>query len=253
MRETPHNPFRPPTESGVFETRRRGPTAKEAATLRRQREAERKEKTPIEHLHSVTHLHAWLEERGHADACSNLYRCDPWKYEPILLEELYRLKISGGADATDLNELRGMIRAGSWMTYDRMNDREAVARLGTVRDREQADWMWKIRNADPSTAKELAENRDEVFADLDRIGRDLHTEKTGEALESAVSSLESLMASTWHQLKKAMAMHGMTWEEARKNPVTKVLVEEIDALRPVRDLAYFRRLYPERANVARRG
>lgn len=202
-------------------------------------------------MHSVTDLHKWLEDRGHVEACSNLYRCDPWKYEPLLLEELYRLKRTEGADAAELNEIRGMIRAGSWMTYERLDDRTAVAGLGTVREREQADWLWKIRNADPDTAKEHAENRDQLLADIDRIERELYAGKIGESLENTTTSVESLMAGAWHELKKAIAMHGLTWDDVKKHPATKGLFEEIEALRPVRDLAYYRRLYPHQARAAK--
>jgi hypothetical protein len=229
----------------VFESRGRKLSPSEANREREARENERKQTKGLEHLASVTKLHAWLEERGHTEACANLYRCDPWKYEPILLDELYKLKSRGDVDTKELNELRGMIRAGSWMTYERRPDREAIQGLGIAKEREQSDWLWKIRNADPDTAKEHAENRDQILADLERIERELHVGKVGEPLEGTVSSIESLMAGAWHELKKSAAMHGIAWEDVKKHPSTKALFEEIEALRPVRDLAYFRRLYPK--------
>ena len=217
-------------------------------------EAESTEK--LEHIKYVKDLSNWLEARGHKEACVHLRRsredrCDPWKYEPILLEELYKLKASRGTDRTELNEIRKLIRAGSWTTYERLSDRDAVSKLGSVREREQADWLWKIRNADPDTAKEHAENRDQLLADIDRIERELYAGKIGESLENTTTSVESLMAGAWHELKKAIAMHGLTWDDVKKHPATKGLFEEIEALRPVRDLAYYRRLYPHQARAAK--
>jgi len=223
------NPFRTPVpqpnKRQVFSSRMESArTPADVAVQRAAQERQRHELTKggkeFEHLHSVLDLHRYLEESGHGEACKNLYSCDPWKYEPILLEELEKHRGSP--------RLRGLIRAGSWMTYPRMDLDAVLDRLHTV------------RRLDTNPADAQA---------LDAIESALKTGKLGADLEPETQALEHISRELWLQLKRALAPHGIPSTEASNDQTTKPLRRELDALRPIRDFLYYRTLYPTWAKL----
>lgn len=255
MRMREPNPFMERRRArGVFDVRTRGTTRDEARTIQRFREHERARFSEhAEHLHSVTDLHAYLEERGHTDACAHVYRCDPWKYEPILLDDLIAERV-GANDPVRINALRGLIRAGSWMTYEPVTESDVQRKLSDIQRREEADWMSRVRRSDPDTAKELLENMEEQREEFERVRRAIHEGVVGETLEDAVRTIENFNAFAWTEAKKTLAAKGLAWQDARRDPAVRPLIEEIEKLRAVRDLLYFRRIYPSWAaeSVGRR-
>jgi hypothetical protein len=225
-------------------------------------------KPKLEHLHSFSDLQEFLdkarrdrrlmpEERARlGEACDSLVGCDPWKYEPFLMDELFRelrgeadperiRELRGEADPERIRELRGFIRAGSWMTYPRQTPADVLGHLSAVRQAELEDWNWRLRNADPDTAKEIKDNRDEQARDFGLTEKAVAQGFCGEDLETATRIVEDLLGHSWYELKAAMAAHGLDWRAAEKHPATAKLFREISELRPVRDYLYHRRLYPE--------
>lgn len=242
------NPFAEMPEPPAPESSR----VPKAKTERREAEPARPK---LEHLHSFTDLQEFLDKarrdrRLSADeqarlheACDNLIGCDPWKYEPFLMDELFRER-RGGNDPEAVRRLRGLIRAGSWMTYPRQTPADVLAELASVRQAELGDWDWKLRNADPDTAKEIKENREEQARDFGLTERAVADGLRGEDLEEATRVVEDLLGHAWYRLKGAMSAHGLDWRAAESHPATSKLFREISGLRPVRDYLYHRRLYP---------
>lgn len=254
MRIREPNPFIAPRRPrGIFDVRTRGTTPDEARTIQRFRERERARFSEnAEHLHSVTDLHAYLEERGHKDACAHAYSCDPWKYEPILLDDLIAER-AGANDPARINTLRGLIRAGSWMSYEPVTEEDVQKRLSAVQRREEEDWMSRVRRADPATAKEHLENMEEQKQEFERVRRAISDGVVGEGLEEAVRIIENFNAYAWTETKKTLAAKGLMWQDARRDPAVRPLIDEIEKLRAVRDLLYHRRVYPSWAAEAVRG
>lgn len=250
------NPFsrpQPPRreQRGVFETRLRPLTPAQAEVEQqfRARERETADRPHLEHVHSVTHLYEYLEQSGRKEACANLYSCDPWKYEPLLLDDLIKER-AGTNDPDRLNELRGLIRAGSWMTYGPTKESGVRGALSKLKLYEEQDWLSRIRRADPDTSKEYREGLNEEMRDLDLVARALDDGWTGDKAEDAVRVIENVNASLWLEIKKILAAHGLPWQESSRNKLTKPLYDEIERIRALRDFLYFRRLYPKRAKEA---
>ncbi len=183
----------------------------------------------IEHLATVRDLEAYLaQELAHATdpaerkrletACSEAYSCDPWKYEPVLLDRLIALRQADG-DQEDIDRLRGLIRAGSWMQYQRHDD---AAVLEDIR---------RLRRAEPERGDALQEAA-RLYAD----------KVVGVELEWAAQLIEDLDLRAWLNLKKLAHAHGQGTDADTVHQ--RLLRQEIEDLRAVRDAFYFRRLYP---------
>lgn len=140
-------------------------------------------------------------------------QCDPWKYEGRLLADLMAAR--GSRDAAQLAKLRGLLRAGSWWTHERVHTGDEAAKT--------LETLWHDHPGDdlPHRAETL---------------RLLRSREIGAALEPAVSHIEDRFASWWRQWKLADAAGAKAAAEALK--------AEIGHLRAVRDFLYIRRLYP---------
>ncbi len=231
--------------------RMEGPrTPNEIARARKERAQGHEPEAGIEHMPSVTDLYAYLKTHGHEEACANAYSCDPWKYEPVLFEDLIDIRATTN-DAVALRELRGLIRAGSWMTYERQTPEDLRSHLKTVRTREQQEWEWRIRNADPDTSKEYREGMKEEMEDLDQVEHALRMHAVGEEAAKAAKTVEDLAASAWLELKKQVAANGLEWDDVPHASETRQLYKEVEGLRPLRDELYFRSLYPNLATHGR--
>lgn len=246
------NPFapraepRPRKKPSVFVTHRPAPTKSELATEARWRKQER-EPADIERMTAPTELSTYLAEHGHEDACLHAYSCDPWKYEPVLFDDLVKERM-GANDPQSIAELRGLIRAGSWMTYPRPDKRDLKDAMDALRQTERQRWSWKIKQADPDTSRELSETMKDTLKQIDAIQQAIDEQRIGDDAEEAARHVEDIHASLWLTLKAEMRVHGLTDEDMDSRPATKALHEEIERLRPIRDLLYFRRLYPKLAS-----
>jgi len=238
------NPFRP--KDPIFPTNR-PLSPSEAAREQRSRKEGRVQRSETEHLHTLVDLQTYLKIRGHAEACDNAFSCDPWKYEPILLDDLIKERLRAD-DPEKMNELRGLIRAGSWPTYPRLTDTsELETCFAAVREQEDIAWNRKAREADPDTSKELKESLTEIEENIDKIRRAIDDRVVGDGLEEATRHIEDICARLWLELKELAATHGLSMKETRTNYLTKPYHEEIEQTRPIRDLLYLRRLYPKLA------
>jgi hypothetical protein len=249
------NPFRPKPPQREPQQRQRRPTRRIISThmegprspaeITRARAERTQEKTGAEKkVATVSDLRDYLVARGRADACLNLFDCDPWTYEPILLDALIRERATSG-DSQTINQLRGLIRAGSW---NKSKERrvlqlpDAVERIQEIQRREEQGWQERIRHADPDTSKEHKENLRELLEELAHAEELIRRGVYGEELEPAVRAIEDLNAHAWMELKKACLMHGIDPTKARAVHFASPLVEEIERLRPLRDYVYFLRV-----------
>ena len=154
-------------------------------------------------------------------ACGEAYSCNPWRYEPELLDKLMSLRSSGASSAA-IDRIRGLIRAGSWMHYPRIEERSII------------EDVRRLRRVEPTLGPAL-----------DEVERLVTAHVLGAALEPAVRTIEDLSLRTWLMLKKADQLSGQV------NSVTSTALRtELDDLRAVRDTLYFRCLYP---TIAKKG
>jgi hypothetical protein len=158
-------------------------------------------------------------------ACSEVYSCDPWKYEPVLLDALIIAR-EAEAPQEDIDRLRALIRAGSWMQYQRQDEEAVLAVLRRLRRREPASWEARLAAAEAQW----------------------EARETGPALEPAVRPIEDLSLRAWLMLKQAAGAHGL--DHLSDASHVRMLRDELQDLRIARDALYFRRLYP---NIARKG
>lgn len=214
------------------------------------RSRQERARVDLERFLSVTDLHDHLEANGHLEACEHAFKCDPWKYEPILLEELIGELASDG-NPERVNRLRKLIRAGSWMSYSRENPDDVSADLNAVRASEERSWESRIRHADPDTSKELREDMEGELKEFDFVVRAIESNSVGRDAEPATRAIDNLQARAWNALKRLLAVRDLSLDEAKRDHVTKPLIAEIERLRPVRDLLYYRRCYPGWAKLGK--
>ncbi len=253
--DTHLNPFLLPQEQPAPESSR---IPKIAEVKRETHQA----KPELEHIANMSDLQAYLqvtrtklrnrpeEQKRLAEACNNIMGCDPWKYEPFLIDELFRERREGN-DPAEVRRLRSFIRAGSWMSYPRPTPDDVLSDIAKVRNSEQRDWDWRLRNADPDTAKEIRENRVAQQAEFTALEQAVQNELSGDDLEPHARNIENLLGHAWYSLKKLMAANGLDWKQAETHPAASHIFKEIETLRPIRDYVYFRLLYPKWAKFTK--
>ncbi len=234
------------------------------------RKVENNKSEEREHLHTVNDIYIFLQEylaswrRKLAEqknepgivskiksyiseiekACTGEYSCDPFKYEPILLELLNEEKVKN-SNPQKINELRGLIRAGSWMTYERMKPAAIIGLVNKLKILETEARSFWLKQADPDTYKELSQDLKETLNDLEEVNLSLRQNKTGQDLEAYARIIENLNARIWIALREFMNLHHLEPNSLRSQTLTKPLIEEIEIIRPIRDLIYLRRIYPK--------
>jgi len=264
FRETARNPFLPPPstakKAGIFETRSRAGTPREIEIDRRFRESSRTADAG-EHILTISDLHQELLDLGHPEACESVFRCDPWMVEPIVLEELM-LESSKGttADPARIERLRGLIRAGSWMSYDRTEPDDAYRQFAVIVKRElerrNAEVSRQAQDAERASDPELAHELRNAFEDekalFERGLKAFRDGAAGKDAEPAARTIEYLFIRDYMALKQLAIRHpGLTLDDARRHPVGRPFAKEIEQLRPARDWAYFRSVYPGRARKSK--
>lgn len=86
-------------------------------------------------IYVSTDVFQYLEETGRAELCKDMFHCDKWKVEPVLLEELKHEQ-----DKTKRNKLRGLVRAVSNFPPDRRPLSELLGNLGSDLRLHDEDW-----------------------------------------------------------------------------------------------------------------
>lgn len=161
---------------------------------------------PDRSVYVITNVHDYLAKIGREDLCPDLYNCDKWKVEPVLLEHLDKQK---RAKSKNTQLARGIIRALSNFPPNRDSDEEVLRALGTEKRLKEDLW----------------EKIEEIFGSI-RFGDDPVLEEAVQAVESEYASLMK----RWHVLEDS--------------PMKDELRKEIERLRPIRDRLYLRRVHP---------
>lgn len=235
-------PFSTRVETPAEATER---TRTRTAHVNAQRERERSPFAPQPDLVKLKmDLFNHLTKIGRSDVCADVYDCNPWRYEPILLDDLIHQRLSNG-DPEDMAKLRKLIYAGSWSTLSRPTLPDVYNDLAEVQMQERDLWHQKIVHADSDTAKEHDQNSTERLHALEEVEAALRTNILGPELEKATRVIEDLHASLWLELKGMMAAHRISIGELEKHHLTKQVYAEIERIRPIRDLLYARQLYPK--------
>lgn len=262
-KETLRNPFMDPPSTarkiGIFSTRSEAGTPAQIAVERRFRAEQRiRTGSEDERILTIADLHQELLDLEHPEACESVFKCDPWKYEPILLHELMRERSKKDAmDAARIERLRKLIRAGSWLSYPRTKAEDAFRPFANiVKDeikRRESEVARQIsdaeRSSDPEEARELRDALEEETSLYEAGRKTFQDGALGEEAEQAAQAIEYLYTAAYTALKQLSIRHpGLTLDDARRHPVGRAFAEEIERLRPARDWAYFRRAYPKHAS-----
>lgn len=190
---------------------------KQASLLRQQLKVLR---TTTKNIYAIAQAESELARLE--SACLEAYTCDPWAYEPVLLDTLVRAKETH-EKPEKIQELRALIRAGSWMHYQRHDEQDILERIR------------QLRRHLPAHAEALQQA---AHAYIDHV--------VGEALEPAVRLIEDLDLRAWLSLKKLAHIHGVSVTDESVH--LRTMRQELEHIRAIRDAFYFRRLYPEIAN-----
>jgi len=173
----------------------------------------------------TTELAAYLAHTGHPKACARISDCDPWKYEPFVLDDLIRERITSNR-LSHIKKLRELIRAGSCMTYPRMSTDDVLHNL------------------------QLLKHHGERPESINQLRQSIQSHILGQELEAAAELVENISVRLWLQLKQLIVLHAIPDEQLRGHYLTRPLYQEIEFLRPVRDLLYYRLLYPNQARLS---
>lgn len=247
----------------IFPVRTRGPQTEGEIIIARKRTEEQRGRELIggkvmEHMHSIHDLRDYLAEprqnetpiqrRERETACANSFTCNPWKYEPLLLDDLIQARVMESPQ--DIHKLRGIIRAGSWNTYERESIPDILKRLKHLRDIVEFHRRALTDPRDTSTTREHLDDLDEELEGIDKVIADVSSGVIGEPLEVSVRTIEDINVTTWHKLKQHHIIRGERPQPDRPDTLTKQLYQELALIRPIRDLLYLRRLYPVLAHMS---
>ena len=174
MERFPVNPFREPT-TGVREYK-----PPRVDTQDREKE-----------IYVTTDVSAYLEDTGRKELCENIFTCDKWKVEPVLLEELAHEQ-----DDTKRNKLRGLIRAVSNFPPDRRPIEEQLKEVEMDTRLHDDDW--------------------------EEIEEAVRGSEIGDAIEYAVSLIEpryQRLIALWKSLDEGVAKDGIRKQIDELRPI----------------------------------
>lgn len=194
--------------------------------------------------------------------CDNIFKCNPWDAEPLLLDDLNEVKRNGTQE--DINHVREMIRAVSWGSpHQPRTDRPTAAKLA-LELQEEAEQQHvahrKLENGKKQT--ELSIMDPDVVGMEDVVATLTDKQKAGH-LENAIEYIESRIEAEWKNFIKAYELSdAKTWPEKKKywpgigvqlpEPV-KSAADRVIRLRRIRNQLYFHLLYPVLASHAWEG
>lgn len=164
-------------------------------------------------IYVTTDVYAYLEDTKRTELCRDMFHCDKWKIEPVLLDELKRIPKKSKLDPhyrkdeATRNKLRGLIRAVSSFPPDRRSLSEMLHALGSDTLLHDPEW--------------------------EQIEESLRNNEIGEHAEHAVE----LMEQRYNSLVER-------WRVLDDGPSKNALHDEIDRLRPLRDELYLRLVHP---------
>ncbi len=216
----------------------------ERAKLDIQREKTKRDELAKMRMAHIQDIQKYLDEAhpgGKIVASSE----DPWTYEPILFEDLLR-EFVAGPNAERVMEIRKLISSDSKTSNPKKNLEDFMA----IRASEAQHWESRIRSSDPDTSRELHADWTEELEELNAVADAIKNGTTGRNVEEAVRTIENLHMRSWTHLKQLLAIRGLTLADAKSDPAAKYMIAEIKRLRPVRDLLYYRRCYPQLARLA---
>ena len=131
------------------------------------------------------------------------------------------------------------------MTAPRLRSEEVLRVLADVRAGEREMWESRIRHADPDTSKEHRECFKEEMGGFDLMADAIESKSVGENVENATLAMDDLQRRLWASLTSVLTARNLTLTEAKTDHVARPLMREIERLRPIRDLLYSRRCYPQ--------
>ncbi len=185
-----------------------------------------------------------------AQECDN-FRCDPWKFEPLLFSAVFDERKKAQPDQQHLNHVRGLMRAGSVFAFDRLSNgqepqqvktsEQALGLISKARMIAAEYWDWRMHLAgpfhhDPEAQQEYESYKEQALHELDMAQAAISQNILGEPLEAATRTIEDLHEKLFSLQNKGS--EGKHWRD--------LYIQ----LRPLRNFLYYRRLYPIQAKAS---
>ncbi|OGL78608.1 hypothetical protein A3E39_01585 [Candidatus Uhrbacteria bacterium RIFCSPHIGHO2_12_FULL_60_25] len=199
-----------------------------ARDAHRAREKQREREQKLEHLPGHDALIHYLQRLGRGEDCTDELHCNPERYEPALMEDLYASRRA--EDEAALREVREVIWAGSWRLH-KTHDPLLAARLAEALKSGVEHERSNVERTNPEDAHDM----DETVAELDAVARSLRNLETGEGVEPALKTIEDWFAVTLARTQINRALPRI--REKAEN--------ELKTLRLIRDELLYARLFPQ--------
>ncbi|MCC7522797.1 hypothetical protein IT407_03295 [Candidatus Uhrbacteria bacterium] len=192
------------------------------------------------------------QPKTRAEICKNIFLCNTWDAEPLLLDDLELAKADGSAE--DADRVREMIRAASWMRNPRTDQTIALTVAQEILKQDEAQHKEHARFLEKGKQTELAivdpdiEGMEHVVKTIEQVDCESQTDK-------AVTYIEERLAREWDKFLNAFEQSSETeWEGGKKTwPDLGVQLpqkleaqsRQISKIRQIRDQIYYQRLYPQ--------
>ncbi len=223
-------------ERSIMSTHMGGPRGSaEVARARdahRTKEKQREREPKLERLPGHDALIHYLQRLGRGEDCTDELHCNPERYEPALMDDLYAARREEDGEA--LRGVREVIWAGSWRLH-KTHDPLLAARLADALKSGVLHERSNVERTNPEDAHEM----DETVAELDAVARALRNLETGDRIEPALKTIEDWFAVTLARTQTGRALPRM--REKAEN--------ELKTLRLIRDELLYARLFPEWAKT----
>ena len=186
------------------------------------------------------------------EICKNIFLCNTWDAEPLLLDDLQTAKSEGNSE--DADRVREMIRAASWMRNPRTDQTIAldvaqeILKQDEERHKEHARFLEKGKQTELAIVDPDIEGMEAVIKTVKNVECENQTDR-------AVTYIEERLEREWEKFLSAYEQSSpKEWEGGNKRwpdlgvQLPKKLEEQsrqISKIRQIRDQIYYQRLYPQ--------
>lgn len=187
-----------------------------------------------------------------AEICNNIFLCNTWDAEPLLMDDLDAAKENGRLE--DADRVREMIRAASWMRNPRTDQGIAlevakeILTLDEQRHKEHAKLLEKGSQAELAIIDPDIEGMEQVVRTIQNVDCETKTDR-------AVTYIEERLSQEWKTFLDAYEQTpAKEWEGGKKQwpdlgvqlpKKLEVQSQRISKIRQIRDQLYYQRLYPQ--------
>ncbi len=195
--------------------------------------------------------------KSREELCQNIFACNVWDAEPLLRDDVSHAKAEESED--DVNRIREMVRAASWMHHPRTDQNIAQSVTEELLDAAEAEQKRRQIKTPKGKQTELAIVDPDIAA-FEQAHQALKSLACEDDAEAATVAMEDAVERGWEAfLRSYEATKSSDWPEGKKvwpdrgvrlPKSLEPLVARMTKLRQVRDQLYYQRLYPRLCHIA---